>query len=413
MKKKIYIFNGLSRAAAYGIGTYIDQLILCLKKSKIDFNIVYLHAKCDNVNVVNKDGYGQINIPKVEYKSQIKSSLYYAKSVAYLLRDIIVDDENIQYIFHLNFMTNESLVKDLRQLFKCKIILVAHYTNWSFEFLGNEKRFYKLMQKKYSEIKFDNERNIYKSAKEDIRMIKKSDRFVCVAEHTYNSFCKISDITNVQNLIINNGIKDEYKRVNKEMKNIIRKKYFLNHDTPVILFAGRLDEVKGVSYIIKAFKKTHELYPNARLFIAGEGSFSGLLNDSKNHWTNISFTGKLDKKQLFEFYNISNIGIISSLHEEFGLVAIEMMMHELPIIASDTGGLSEIIEENISGLKIQIETKQEKRFINTAKLSQKINCLLENPQKAKELGVNARKRFLDKYELSVFEKKMINLYHTI
>ena len=213
--------------------------------------------------------------------------------------------------------------------------------------------------------------------------------------------------------VINKGIKDTCKRVNKETRNYLRKKYCLDRDIPILLFAGRLDEVKGVTYIIKAFKKMQKSYPDARLFIAGEGSFPNLLNDSKEHWANISFTGRLGKKQLFEFYHIADIGIVTSLHEEFGLVAIEMMMHALPVIVSDTGGLSEIIEDRVSGLKVPVKTQRGKRYINTTVLSKKIMFLLENPEKAKKLGQNARKRFLEKYELSVFKEKMIRLYTSI
>jgi len=409
MKKKVYIFREESRATVYGIGTYVEQLILCLKNSVIDFDIVSLHTEGDKISIIEKDGYNQIDIPQVVYQRQIKSKLYYAKSVSYILRDIIPYDNTLN-IFHLNFMTNEFLVIYLKRLFKCKIILIAHYTNWSFEFLGNEKLLGVLMKKKYNNIKADNERYIYKSTKEDIRMIKKCDCFVCVAEHTYKLLDKIAHLENVVVRVINNGIKDVYKKVTIEKRRTLRRKYFLNQDSPIILFAGRLDEVKGVSYIIKAFKKIQVLYPDARLVIAGEGSFSNLLNDSKNHWANIMFTGRLSKRQLYDFYNIADIGVVASLHEEFGLVAIEMMMHELPVIATDTGGLSEIIEDQISGLKISVETVGKKRSINISQLSRKINYLLENPDKARTLGVNARKRFREKYELSIFQKKMIDLY---
>lgn len=412
MKKKVYIFNGTSRAAVYGIGTYIEQLIVCLKKAGIEFDIIHLYAEGERVTITKKDGYNLINIPAVQFQSQIKAKLYYAKSVAYLLKEIIPEEKDIQLIFHLNFMTNEPLIIYLKRLFKCKIILVAHYTNWSFELFGNEEQFCALMKKKYATLKNDTEKKIYKDTKEDFRMLKKCDHFVCIANHTFRSFNKITDLTNIQTSIISNGIKDTYRKSEKERANL-RKKYFLVPETPVILFAGRLDQVKGVSYLIKAFKKTQIQYPDARLFIAGEGDFLQLLNDSRGHWANISFTGRLSKKQLFEFYKIADIGVVCSLHEEFGLVAIEMMMHELPLIVSDTGGLSEIVEDRISGLKTPIQTKQGKRSINTSLLSQKINFLLAHPEKAKELGINARKRFLEKYELSVFQEKMVYLYQNL
>ena len=61
---------------------------------------------------------------------------------------------------------------------------------------------------------------------------------------------------------------------------------------------------------------------------------------------------------------MADVGIACSLHEEFGLVAIEMMMNKLPIIVSDVGGLDEIVENEFSGLKSHVKNKKNKRFLS-------------------------------------------------
>lgn len=107
------------------------------------------------------------------------------------------------------------------------------------------------------------------------------------------------------------------------------------------------------------------------------------------------------------------MGVVCSLHEEFGLVALEMMMHALPVIVTKNGGLDEIVEENVSGLKAPVRTRKGQRQVDVKCLSEKMMLLLENPVLAEELGTNGRKRFLEKYELSLFKNKMLNLYNTI
>ena len=62
-KKKVYIFNSNSRAAVYGIGTYIAQLTDCLKEAEIEFGLVYIHAEGDEVTVTEEGGYQLISIP--------------------------------------------------------------------------------------------------------------------------------------------------------------------------------------------------------------------------------------------------------------------------------------------------------------------------------------------------------------
>ncbi|GHU64844.1 hypothetical protein FACS1894123_10180 [Bacteroidia bacterium] len=181
MKKKIFIFNGTSRAAEYGIGSYIDQLTTILKNSKMEFNLVHLYAQGREVEIVEKEGCRRINIPYPQFQTR-NASQYYAMNVAYLLKEFIPDDKDVEYIFHLNFMTNEYLVKSLRKMFNCKIVLVAHYTNWSFSLFGNYLKFKKILTKKPKKSEMF-EKSIVKDFKEDIKMIDKVDRFVCIAQH--------------------------------------------------------------------------------------------------------------------------------------------------------------------------------------------------------------------------------------
>jgi len=71
-KKQIYIFTGTSRAAEYGIGTYINQLITALKDSSLDFCVVHLYSQGNEVVITEKDGYRQINIPGINMQSNVE-----------------------------------------------------------------------------------------------------------------------------------------------------------------------------------------------------------------------------------------------------------------------------------------------------------------------------------------------------
>lgn len=411
MKRKVYIFNGTSRAAVYGIGTYIEQLIDCLRSTNIDFEIVHLYSKGSEIMIIEKDGYRQISIPAVQYTTN-KGSEYYTRNVVYLLKEFIPEDKSTQYIFHLNFMTNPLLVSTLKKLFKCKVITTVHYTNWSLSLLGNPKKLKYILSEDATNID-----NFGKKIKEDIRvdkkMLEKCDQFICVAQHTLDGFKNSCDINTTNGILINNALKDVYKKYSSQRRNTVKNKYLISSQTQVVVFAGRLDEVKGISFLIEAFKKVLKTNPNTRLLIAGDGDFNKLLGIAKNYWTKISFTGKLNKKQLYELYNIADVGVVCSLHEEFGYVAIEMMMHEVPLVVTDTGGLSEIVEDGICGLKVPVRNHKSRRIININTLAEKIKILLDNSNFAKKIGINGRKRFLKKYELNLFRKKMIDLYLNI
>lgn len=408
---KVYIFNSTCRAANYGIGTYINQLTSCLKKTNISFEVIHLNATGKEVTITEEKGYRQITIPIANYKNK-KESEYYYRNVTYLLDEYIIQNKDTECIFHLNFMSNSQFISCLKKKYKCKIVLVCHYTNWSFSLLGDEKQLLSIVN---NETKKRNtaERQYYNELKEDIKMIKQCDKFVCVAEHTLNSFLKVSNIESMKCQIINNALKDEYRELNPAQKQTLRSKWQISDNIKVILFVGRLEEIKGIGPLIKAFKKLLKTNPNTHLILAGDGNYSQWLAEAAECCTKVTFTGRLCKKAIKELYQIADIGVMPSIHEEFGLVAIEMMMHKIPIITGNTGGLSEIIENDINGLKVQIKISKGKRTISPQLLSANIKLLVENEQLASEIGNNGRKSFLEKYEISLFKDKMTTLYNNL
>jgi glycosyltransferase len=409
MKRKVYIFNGTSRAAAYGIGTYIKQLTDSLQDTDIEYEVVYLYSQGNEVTTTQEPGYQQISIPAVTSTVE-ESAQYYQRNIAYLLKEFINEDKDTQYIFHLNFMTNPDLVSILKKMFKCKVITTVHYTNWSFALLGNQQKLREIQIKKKLN---PQEKNILKDIKADKKMLEKSDSFICVAQHTFDSFKDICGIDIAKGVLINNALEDIHTPLSFDGKTAIRQKYSIPEKTKVVVFAGRLDEIKGLRFLISAYKEVLKTNPDTHLFIAGEGDFSSWLSEAKNDWIKITFTGKLDKEQLYELYSVADIGIVCSLHEEFGYVAIEMIMHEIPIIVTDTGGLAEIVEDGICGFKVPVQNEGDKRTIDTAVMADKMRLLLDNQDYIKELGRNGRLRFLEKYELGLFKEKMRNLYLNI
>ena len=405
-------FSFLSEILAGDAPKSADQLIKAFKNTEWKLNVVFLYALGIEPEIIEKDGYRQINIPFTSKHPIVNQ--YYSKIIAYLLKDIIPEDGETECIFHLNMMNNYPLISYLKKLYKHKIVLVSHYTDWSFALLGDYSELKKLLNKPKNAIKTEQEKAILKSFKEDIKMINRVDRFVCVAQHTLDTYSESGNISMDKAVIINNALEDVYKPLQEKEKLLIRKKYFIEENTKIILFAGRLDEVKGVSCLVQAFKNVLLTHPDIRLFIAGEGNFfPQCLKEAADCWSKISFTGLINKKQLFELYTIADVGVVCSLHEEFGLVAIEMMMHALPIIVTKTGGLDEIVEDGVSGLKVSVVTIDGKRQVDVKLLEEKMRLLIDNQDYAKELSENGRKRFLEKFELSIFKEKMLNLYNII
>ncbi len=157
-------------------------------------------------------------------------------------------------------------------------------------------------------------------------------------------FEKINVIPNGINLNIYNGIERNYE---------FRRKYARDNEK-IIMCAGRLVYEKGFQYLIDAAPKILSRYNDAKFIIAGKG---GMLNElkAKADYLGISdkvyFTGQLTPKELYTMYRCADIAVFPSTYEPFGLVAIEGMYAGTPIVVSDIGGLNEIVEHGVTGMK--------------------------------------------------------------
>ena len=157
-------------------------------------------------------------------------------------------------------------------------------------------------------------------------------------------FEKINVIPNGINLNIYNGIERNYE---------FRRKYARDNEK-IIMCAGRLVYEKGFQYLIDAAPKILNGYNDAKFIIAGKG---GMLNElkAKANYLGISdkvyFTGQLTPKELYTMYRCADIAVFPSTYEPFGLVAIEGMYAGTPIVVSDIGGLNEIVEHGVTGMK--------------------------------------------------------------
>ncbi|MDR2010653.1 MAG: hypothetical protein LBQ22_09245, partial [Bacteroidales bacterium] len=132
MKIRYIHFIQPNRAINYGIGTYIDNIIYCFRNTGFDFEIVELLSLETEVKITDSDGYRKISIPALNRCYIDKYKNYYSRNTAFLLKTFL-DEDDIFYVFHLNCMDNEFLPVWLKKLFKCKIILTVHYTEWSFK----------------------------------------------------------------------------------------------------------------------------------------------------------------------------------------------------------------------------------------------------------------------------------------
>ena len=157
-------------------------------------------------------------------------------------------------------------------------------------------------------------------------------------------FEKINVIPNGVNLNLYNGVERDYN---------FRRQYAADNEK-IILYVGRLVYEKGIQNLIAAMPKVLNNYHDSKLIIAGKGGMIDELRDEVrrlNIENKVYFTGYLNLTQVTKMYKCADVAVFPSTYEPFGVVALEGMLSGTPVVVSDVGGLNEIVEHKVNGMK--------------------------------------------------------------
>lgn len=190
------------------------------------------------------------------------------------------------------------------------------------------------------------------------------------------------------------------KSLNNKEKMSLRKDLNIKEEF-VFLYTGRLMKEKGVKELVIAFNNLNKKYLNVKLLIVGGSKdltdkdvYISELKKLASSNSNIIFTGYINSNLIYKYYGIASAQVIPSIgNESFGLIALEGVISNLPIIASDTGGLKEVLGE--SGIYVSKE-----------------NIIKELEEKMMELVLKTplELRFLTKDYLQILNKFSLKKY---
>ena len=204
------------------------------------------------------------------------------------------------------------------------------------------------------------------------------------------------------------------ENVNSEDIKKIRESYGIKEDEPMILFVGRLVGVKGVDKLIMAMPHVLQKYPKAKLVVVGVGDLQEYLTNlvkimRLQDIVKLNFNFISEEERILH-YAACDVAVFPSLYEPFGIVALEAMSMERPVVVGAAGvsGMREIVicrGEDQCGFHIDPS--------NPSDIAWGINSALENPEKRKQLGKNGRKRVLEEFTWDKIAERTIELYEQI
>jgi len=253
-------------------------------------------------------------------------------------------------------------------------------------------------------IHFDYERMIHET---EAWLTYEAWKVICCSDYMVHHVQWAFGLPTDKLVMIPNGVNAEvYTKNEKENLAQFRSKYALPEEK-IVLFVGRLVYEKGVHVLVNAAPKVLEK-ANAKFIIVGNGYMKDQLSTIVNATgiaNKVMFTGFVDDETLWKLQKCADVSVVPSLFEPFGIVALEAMAAKSPVVVSDTGGLSEIVNHDVDGVKVYAG--------NPDSLAWGINRVFTDETYANALRTNAYRKIQEKYNWDKSAQQTKTLYESI
>ncbi len=390
---RLYIFNNASRAAGYGIGTYVREFSEAMS-SMPDTEVGFIEMYSDEEEFkIVEDDKGRIHMMIPRLKFNIEDERY-CRSVFYLIARHLDIKESDRVVFQFNYFQHLPIAKLLKGQYPgCRIVLTVHYLNWCFELKGNITKFKELLKKDNADLE-EKEQGIIRSFDNEQAFLHLADMVTVLSKRTQELLAETYSVSRNKMHLIYNGLGNSTGL--REAKE--------EQTTKNVVFVGRLDEIKGLEYLISAFDIVADRHPDARLLIAGEGDFQPHLEKSRKNHGRISFLGKMDGASLGQLYEEAYIGVMPSFHEQCSYTAIEMMRHGVPIIGTDSTGLAEMLDATPQmRIHIDEEVFNEDKMVDD--IARCMDILLTDDSLHNEISRILQSRYLEMYTADIMAEE--------
>ncbi|MFZ5982508.1 MAG: glycosyltransferase [Patescibacteria group bacterium] len=222
---------------------------------------------------------------------------------------------------------------------------------------------------------------LYKLLSPLIRFIWKKSAHVVANSQGLKELAQKSSPEQVIDVIVNGVDTEEFKpRENKNRPDGIFR----------ILCISRLTHRKGINYLLDAFKIVRAKYPEIELVIGGEGDAEGELREQAEKLgikNQVNFLGRIPHEKVSRIYASADVFVLPSLNEGMSNTILEAIASGLPVIATDTGGTRELVQEEKNGFVVKTKDAED--------IAQKLERLIAAPNLLENMGQASREKAED------------------
>jgi len=176
----------------------------------------------------------------------------------------------------------------------------------------------------------------------------------------------------------------------------------------IVFNVGRVVYEKGVGVLVEAVPRILREHPQAKFVIAGTGGYASELRHRA--WQlgvadKVLFTGFIPDEDRDRLYLVANCAVFPSLYEPFGIVALQAMAAQCPVVVSEVGGLAEVVRHAETGITVYAD--------NPESLAWGVVHTLNRPDWARQRAENAYHIVLEEYSWDVIARRTVDAYQRV
>jgi glycosyltransferase involved in cell wall biosynthesis len=349
-----------------GIASHVSDLSRALTKRGIDVTVV----TCDFPGAADYEDIDGVHVHRIDsYRFPTPDFISWVSMMNLNMLNHVAETmgrQNARFdLLHAHDWLVASAAIGLKNLFRIPLVATVHATEYG----------------RRNGLHTDYHRRIHQT---EMWLCREAWRIICCSGYMASHVSQVFDTPRDKIDTIPNGVVVD-KFTGSYDPETFRPR-FANAEEKLVLYVGRLVYEKGADVFIKAGVKVLQNL-DAKFVIVGDGYKKNDL--MKLAWDSgighkVFFTGFIDVDTLRQLYHTADVFVVPSLYEPFGIVALEAMAARTPVVASNVGGLSEIVDHETTGIHVYPG--------NSDSLAWGILRVLENPRLSTKLREQAYRK---------------------
>ena len=186
---------------------------------------------------------------------------------------------------------------------------------------------------------------------------------------------------------------------------------------PIVAFVGRITRQKGVAHLVAA---AHHFAPEVQLVLCAGApdtpeiaeEVASAVRELSEARTGVFWVREmLPTDKIREILSAATTFVCPSVYEPLGIVNLEALACSTPVVASDVGGIPEVVADQRTGLLVHYDAEDTASF--ERELAYAVNTLVADPERARRYGVTGRQRCIDEFSWARIAEQTLDIYRNV